>query len=126
MMIIFYFFWTIVFKFGNFDLQAKPACLSSHAKVLGNGNFKAASGTLNQSHNTAQMHLQGHMRPIPGLTASFDKKVCFLLKLVDNEKVKNEVCKRIELVWAFNLFIMAPISFNESSADKPLKFNFRM
>lgn len=61
-------------------LQVKPACLSSCAKVLGNGSFKTTSAAQNKSCNMAQLHRQeGHMRDFPGLTGGIDRKVCFLL-----------------------------------------------
>ncbi|XP_010674728.2 protein ALWAYS EARLY 2 isoform X2 [Beta vulgaris subsp. vulgaris] len=56
------------------NMKVKPACLSSLAKVIGNGSFKTE--TQNQSCNMAHMQFQeGHVRPIPGLTMGSDRKV---------------------------------------------------
>ncbi|KNA21380.1 hypothetical protein SOVF_043680 isoform B [Spinacia oleracea] len=58
------------------DMKVKPACLSSCAKVLGNGSFKTTSAAQNKSCNMAQLHRQeGHMRDFPGLTGGIDRKV---------------------------------------------------
>ncbi|KAL2942037.1 Protein ALWAYS EARLY 2 [Bienertia sinuspersici] len=58
------------------DSKARPACLSSHVKVVGNGSIKAAQATQIQSHKTAQMQLlDGQTRPIPGLIGDLDRKL---------------------------------------------------